>query len=455
MKLKYLLAGFLIVDASKTPSKKVSTDRKLAISIRERSWDLIDSLVKYDENIAISPLSIIGAMYMLAAGSAGNSRKEILETIFFQNEIDENDVQAISKPFEAYFDLIDQLQTQADRGYTLDIANGLFHQKVMSSYSSNDLKALYVDLLKKNFIQDSSNIRPVDFMNDPEGTTDAINQWVSKQTKGKIPKLFENPLSSDTLVILASSLYYKASWTEKFRLIKQGSKEEERLNLCWAPSWEILQTGVCQEGIQWMRKEEDLHIHQIEGVNKTTVVELPMKSKAVENQEPQHTFTMQLWLPEKFISNEAEDRAFREFIKEKQGKIRRFMGGKQKAEIIMPKFEIETKQELADALQEMGIKEVFGSNANLEPMLGEGHNAKVSKVNHAVKLNIDEKGIEGAAVTAVQIHSRTFSQPKLIQVNKPFYFIITNRCYNKGGSGKSCPTGNVPLFIGRLVDPTL
>ena len=133
------------MDASKTPPQTEPTERKLATSIRERSWDLMDSLMqfknvsfairpvpgfrrpsssslmKYDENIAISPLSIMGAMYMLAAASAGNSRKETLETIFFKNEIDEKDVKSIRQPFEAYFELIDQLQTQADGGYALNI----------------------------------------------------------------------------------------------------------------------------------------------------------------------------------------------------------------------------------------------------------------------------------------------------------------------------------------------
>ena len=103
---------------------------------------------------------------------------------------------------------------------------------------------------------------------------------------------------------------------------------------------------------------------------------------------------MQLWLPEEFIDTEEEDRRFREFIKKRQGNVRRWMGVKRKTEIIMPKFKIKTKHELMDALKEMGINEVFGENANLEPILREAHNAKVSKVKHAVELNIDEKGID-------------------------------------------------------------
>ena len=56
---------------------------KTAQTIREKAFDIINHQVNYDENIVLSPLSIVGSMYMLAAGSAGESRKQILETLNF------------------------------------------------------------------------------------------------------------------------------------------------------------------------------------------------------------------------------------------------------------------------------------------------------------------------------------------------------------------------------------
>ena len=49
----------------------------------------------------------------------------------------------------------------------------------------------------------------------------------------------------------------------------------------------------------------------------------------------------------------------------------------------------------------MGINEIFEEgNADFSPLLGDKSRAFVSKVNHAVEFEIDENGIEGAAVTA-------------------------------------------------------
>jgi len=101
-------------------------EKETAATIRERAFDIISSQVKYDENIALSPLSIVGAMYMLAAGSAGESRSQILSSLNFQAVVEnENDLNSINAPFEAYKELITRLQTQPADGYTLEI--GKFH----------------------------------------------------------------------------------------------------------------------------------------------------------------------------------------------------------------------------------------------------------------------------------------------------------------------------------------
>ena len=58
---------------------------------------------------------------MLAAGSAGTSRSEILTALNFGYVFESNDPDDVNVPFEAYRDLITRLQTQPDKGYILDI----------------------------------------------------------------------------------------------------------------------------------------------------------------------------------------------------------------------------------------------------------------------------------------------------------------------------------------------
>ena len=113
---------------------------------------------------------------------------------------------------------------------------------------------------------------------------------------------------------------------------------------------------------------------------------------------------MQIWLPKEIISTDEEDKDFLQVIQEKMANIRRRMR-KGTKKVVMPKFEIDYNQNIKEALEAMGIVDVFGPMADLSPMLGENQQASVSKVNHAVKLSVDEKGIEGAAVTVAVIQT--------------------------------------------------
>jgi len=109
---------------------------------------------------------------------------------------------------------------------------------------------------------------------------------------------------------------------------------------------------------------------------------------------------MQLWVPDNYIKDSETDKAFRHFIKNNIPSVRKTMT-RQLTRLTMPKFEIEYKDGIIDALRHIGINKVFDAGADLSPMLGDSNNAFVEHVNHAVKLTVDENGVEGAAVTTV------------------------------------------------------
>merc|ERR1711970_763434 len=185
------------------------------------------------------------------------------------------------------------------------------------------------------------------------------------------------------------------------------------------------------------------------------VVEVPLKNKKNEDSDGEdiHQYVMQIWAPGSFITTEEGDREFMQVIKNNIGSIRKKMN-RQLTRLTMPKFDIEYKDGIIEALQDIGITDVFGADADLSPMLGSSNDAYVSHVNHAVKLTVDENGVEGAAVTTVGLASRTINMPAKVELVHPFYFVISSRCWVEGGNtGKPCPTGNVPLFMGRFVRP--
>jgi serpin B len=107
--------------------------------------------------------------------------------------------------------------------------------------------------------------------------------------------------------------------------------------------------------------------------------------------------------------------------------------------------------ELGAKLRELGMTTAFDvprGSANFERMAPQKPNSylAISEVFHKTFLNLDEKGTEAAAATAVTVFRATSAigvkpKPILVRVDRPFLFAIHHR------PSRAC------LFLGRVVDP--
>jgi serpin B len=102
---------------------------------------------------------------------------------------------------------------------------------------------------------------------------------------------------------------------------------------------------------------------------------------------------------------------------------------------------------LNDCLQKMGMGIAFDDGADFSNMikLKPGQRAKVSDVVHKTFIEVNEKGTEAAAATAVSVVLTSAMEPEPVStpfvVDHPFVFGIRNR-----------DTGAI-LFMGSIVDP--
>jgi len=127
---------------------------------------------------------------------------------------------------------------------------------------------------------------------------------------------------------------------------------------------------------------------------------------------------------------------------------------KRKTHVFLPKFKLETKYEMNDTLKAMGMVRAFtdprmangadftGMCASKDPR----DRLYISKVIHKAFVEVNEKGTEAAAATAV-IMMRTTSARMTVpftptfQADRPFLFVIRDK-----------QTGSV-LFMGRITNP--
>ena len=121
-------------------------------------------------------------------------------------------------------------------------------------------------------------------------------------------------------------------------------------------------------------------------------------------------------------------------------------------ELHLPKFKMQPPLfRLGAALKELGMKSAFDvpeGSANFDRMAPRKPNdyLYISEVFHKTFLDLDEKGTEAAAATAVSMARATSApvekpKPIEVRVDHPFLFAIQHR-----------PSGAC-LFLGRMLDP--
>ncbi len=92
-------------------------------------------------------------------------------------------------------------------------------------------------------------------------------------------------------------------------------------------------------------------------------------------------------------------------------------------DIFMPKFKVEHKYSLVSPFQELGLKKIFSTGADLSGINGQ-KNLFVSEVVHKAVIEVNEEGTEAAAATGIQIPP---GYPLELRVDHPFIFLIKDK----------------------------
>ena len=112
----------------------------------------------------------------------------------------------------------------------------------------------------------------------------------------------------------------------------------------------------------------------------------------------------------------------------------------------LPKFDISSQTDLSQTLQALGVTSVFNSStADFSPLIRQTHfdgSVRLSKIDHAARVQIDEEGIAAAAYTIMQAPGESIPPEQEVDfvLDRPFLFLITSR-------------DNLPLFAGVVNNP--
>jgi serine protease inhibitor len=376
-----------------------------ASAVNDFGFDLYRALLTdgSDTNQVMSPASVALAMAMARTGARGETASQmdqVLRSLGANghttgiNSLD----QALTSRSGTFKDNMGN-----DQDVTLAIANAPFAQQ------DEQWQQPFLDTLAQAF---GAGLQLVDYKNDYEGARQLINGWVDEQTHDRIPQLLgPGSLSAMTRLVLVNAIYLKAPWLTPFNA-----------DLTKTASFTRLDGATVQ--VPMMATQEQLAYASGSGWQ---AVELPYVggSLAMDIIVPDDLTSFTQSLTADSFAQLTAALATHEVV------------------LTMPRFNTETKADLADLLSAMGMPLAFDPNgADFSGMTTQDQ-LFISRVIHQANITVDEKGTEAAAATAVVMDAAAAPVDIVhLDVNRPFVFAL-----------RDTQTGAV-LFLGQITDPS-
>lgn len=372
----------------------------VASTIGPFGWEIMQEAVQREteelDNTVISPLSIAAALYMTYNGADGETKTAMGETLKL-NGISPDSLNA------AFLELTKLLEdTEAE--VRLTSANAIFWDDARLSPSGNFLARMVSFYEAETFNED--------FQNNAGAVLDKINSWVNDQTEGRIQKILDK-LDPQEVMFLVNALYFIGDWEQPFvaevtsdQAFTLSNGQEIRVPTMYQDNTFTYYDGNDFKGVSCTFADTSLAMWFV----------LPPAGQKIDD----------------FIADISyEDIVEGLMLKANSGRL----------ELQLPKFEVNYKIQLNDALKAMGMEIAFDPmQANFSNIGSTAFgNTYISRVEHKTFLKIDEKGAEGAAVTSVGIG--VTSLPPSIKFDRPFLTILIH---------KSTQT---PVFIGKIENP--
>lgn len=400
-RLRRLLVNLLISAGLGLAATTQAADIKsLAEQNTAFAFDLYSHLSGSPGNVFFSPFSISTCLAMTYAGARGDTETQMGQVLHFGN--DQRELHS------AFGELQRQLNdAEKQKGIQLDVANALWARQGQPFLSA------FLNIAKDDY---HANVKQADFKTSAEAARREINDWVAQKTRDKIKDLMPaGSLDGSTRLVLANAIYFKGMWASSF---EKAATSTQPFHLS-----------------QSSQIDAPLMHHQAEvkyaGDNDFQAVELPYLGGEL---------AMVILLPRQIDGiGQLEKQLSPAFLDDLLAKM-----SKQKVEIFLPKFKMESRFDLKDTLSEMGMPDAFGARADFSGLNGESSRFYISGVFHKAWVEVNEEGTEAAAATGVAIKALALAKPmppQVFRADHPFIFLI-----------RDTQSGSV-LFVGRLADP--
>ena len=366
--------------------------------------DLYARLVAADPqaNLVVSPASIQLALAMARAGAKGRTAAE-MDSVMHDLGADAN------AAWVAALDLALNGRTATFKD-ALNESQEVVLRSVNAPFAQQgyQLEDAYLAALAERF---GAGLRLVDYIGDPEGSRRTINGWVKDQTEDRIPELLAaGTVDETTRLALVNAIYLKAAWDLPFDEGATATAPFTRLDGT-TMSVEMMRNGghfAYASGDGWQAVDLPYVGRQL-----SMLVIVPTDLARFEGSLDAAQLAT--------ITGELTD---------------------QQVELGLPKFGTESQLGLGDVLAALGMPTAFDADEADFSGMTAADRLYISAVIHQANIDVDEKGTEAAAATAVLMAAGAAPAPPVeLTVDRPFMYAL-----------RDLETGAF-LFLGRVTAP--
>ena len=344
---------------------------------------------KADENVLISPLSVILALYMTANGADGPTKEQMMQVLG----------EDLNGYLKAYREALPQ-----GKNYKLNIANGIW-------FKDKESLKVQEDFLKTNREYFNAAAYKAAF---DDITCKEINNWVKENTDGMIESIL-NEIPQDAVLYLINALSFDAKWTKPYQersvhedcIFTKEDGTEQKTTLMYSEEHVYLEDEYATGFMKYYKESKYAF-----------VALLPKEGVKVAD----------------YVATLSADGLHQMFSNAKRTVVN----------ARLPKFKTEYDILLNDVLMQMGMEDAFSfEDADFSKMaVSDNGNIFISRVLHKTFISVDEQGTKAGAATAVETTDSAMfiTESYNVFLDRPFVYMLID-----------CET-NQPFFIGTMMD---
>jgi serpin B len=370
--------------------------------------DFYHAVKEEQENFIFSPHSLSVAFAMTYAGARNNTAVQMAQTLHFNLP---------GQRLHAAFNALDLALNSRGQGEKDHVGTDFKLNIVNAAWTQEGYPFLqdFLDILAVHY---GAGMYILNFISDPEGSRQTINNWVAQKTEDKIKELLpQGSIDSLARLVLTNAIYFYGAWAIPFDEDLTGSGN------FYLADGDIVSVPMMSFS-QRTKGSETLRAVVLDGY---TAVELPYKGKEI---------SMLILVPDRGRFFGIEQALDANLIDQTIESLTSW-----DLDLLMPKFKYESEFQLKDTLSQLGMPEAFdpdyadftGMTSPRELFIQEGY--------HKGFISVDEKGTEAAAATAVVIGFTAAPTPLTVTIDRPFIYLIRDI------------RTNAILFIGRVLNP--